>query len=123
MSKPNVKKRSLEQPDLSSQPYRKKPRMTVFSYTNTDVFNLLDVSKTARKLDLTWMMSHAFEGGKLPMWVGYHAISCEDKLLKQQVRYMTNMRQPINSLDVIQETFFTTQRCVKECGQKFGSHI
>lgn len=63
------------------------------------------------------MMSHALDVGKIPLWVGFDA--CRYNFLKQEVRYMLNLRQPINSLDVIQETI-TAQRCVKECEQQFA---
>ena len=114
------RKRSLEQQEVSLEPHCKKPKMTVFSYKHVDVFNLPDVSGAARNLDLMWMMSHALDVGKVPMWVGYNAKNYEDKLPKQEVRYMPNLRQPIASLDVIQETLITAQRCAKECEQKFG---
>ena len=51
---------------------------------------------------------------------GYNADFYEDKLTKQEVRYMVNIRQPIISLDIIQETLVTSQRCIKECGRQFG---
>lgn len=114
------KKRSLDVQERSLQPYRRKPKMQVFDYTNTDVFHLPDISQQARNLDTVWMMSHTLGVEKLPMWVGFNALSYQDNLPKQEVRYLPNMRQPITSLDVIHETLITTQRCAKECGQKFG---
>lgn len=113
------RKRSLETEDVLLVPYRKKTKMTVFSYRNTDVFNLPNVNAEAKNLDLVWMMSHALDVGKIPMWVGFNASRYQDNLPKQEVRYMPNLRQPITSLDVIQETLITAQRCAKECEQQF----
>jgi hypothetical protein len=49
------KKQSLDIEQLPLLPYRKKPRMSVFRYTNTEVFNLPDVSTPARNLNFIWM--------------------------------------------------------------------
>ena len=85
------------------------------------VFNLPagDVVK-AHQRDLIWMMNHAIGGGVLPMWVGFNAKLTTDKLPRQEVHYMPNLRQPITSLDVINQTLITTQRCVRECNQEYG---
>ena len=84
------------------------------------VFNLPagDVVK-AHQRDLIWMMNHAIGGGVLPMWVGFNAKLTTDKL-PQEVHYMPNLRQPITSLDVINQTLITTQRCARECNQEYG---
>lgn len=84
------RKRSLEPQETSLMPYRKKPRMTTFSYTNTDIFNFTASSSTgAKNLDFLWMTGHALGVDKHPMWVGFNAKSCEDTLPKQEVRYCT----------------------------------
>jgi len=54
-------KRSLTVADTPLAPYFGAPKMTVFSYKNTSVFNLPDVAIRARRLDLIWMMCHVFE--------------------------------------------------------------
>ena len=120
--KKSTRKRTLEIQDLSVAPYHGKSKMRIFDYKNTDVFNLPtgDVVK-ARHRDLIWMMSHAFGGDELPMWVGLNAkLTADDKLPRQEVYYMPNLRQPITSLDVINQTLITTQRCARECNQEYG---
>ena len=118
--KKTSKKRSFETPDMPLVPYRGIPKMTVFSYKNTDVFNLPDVTTIPRQLDVVWMMSHALRQDTLPMWVGFNATFCKDNLPRQEVRYMPNLRQPITGLDVVQETLRMTRRCAKECNQEYG---
>ena len=120
--KKSTRKRTLETQDLPVAPYHGKPKMRIFDYKNTDVFNLPtgDVVK-ARHRDLIWMMSHTFGRDELPMWVGFNAkLTADDKLPRQEVHYMPNLRQPITSLDVINQTLITTQRCARECNQEYG---
>ena len=114
------KKRSLTVADTPLAPYFGVPKMTVFSYKNTSVFNLPDVAIRARRLDLIWMMCHAFETDVHPMWVGFNAIFYKDELPKQEVRYMPNLKEPITSLSVVRKTLQTTQKCAEECNQDYG---
>jgi len=114
------RKRTFESADTAFQPYRKIPKMTKFSYQNTAVYSLPDVSNKARNFDLVWMMSHAIGSDVLPMWVGFNASICSDHLPKQDVRYMPNLRQTITNLEVVRETLLITQRCDNETGQKYG---
>ena len=114
------RKRSLQTEESLMVPYCKKTKMTAFSYRYTDVFNLPNVSAVAKNMDLVWMMSHALDVGMIPMWVGFNASKYQDNLPKQEVRYMPNLRHPITSLNVIQETLITAQKCAKECEQQYA---
>ena len=120
--KKSSRKRTLDTSnEMPLAPYRKVPKMTSFTYRNTAIYSLPDVSARARHLDLIWMISHAIGDDMLPMWVGFNAsLSSSDALPKQEVRYMPNLKQPITSLDVIQETLVTTQKCAEECHQLYG---
>ena len=53
------------------------------------------------------------------MWNGFNAKKCVDPFPKQKISYMANLKQPLTSLDTIQETLVVTQICAQECGQKF----
>lgn len=116
------RKRTLDTTnEMAIAPYRKVPKMTRFSYTNSAVYSVPDVSVSAKYQDLLWMMSHAVGTALHPMWIGFNAgLSSTDRLPKQEVRYMPNLKQPITSLDVVQETLLTTQRCAEECQQQYG---
>ena len=118
--KTGKRRRTLQSTDTELQPYRNTPKMTNFSYQNTAVYSLPDVSNKAHNCDLVWMMSHAIGNDVLPMWVGFNASIYSDHLPKQDVRYMPNLRQPITNLEVVRETLLITQKCANETGQKYG---
>ena len=65
------------------------------------------------------MVHHAHGVENLPMWNGFNAKKCVDPFPKQKISYMANLKQPLTSLDTIQETLVVTQICAQECGQKF----
>ena len=117
----NKMKRSLTVPDTPLNPVFGVPKMIIFQYKNTGVFNLPDVALRARHLDLVWMMCHALQTTDvLPMWVGFNATFYQDKLPKQEVRYMPNLKEPITSLAVVRHTLETTKKCAEECNQEYG---
>ncbi len=95
--------------------------MTIFSYDETDITYESHASmKKGNSLDFAWMASHALDIEGTPMWVGFNSKICIDRLPKQIVHYMPNIRFPITSLDVIHETLNITQRCATECRQEYG---
>ena len=51
---------------------------------------------------------------------GFQLEYCEDRLPKQIVQYMQNLKQPITSLDAVQETLNLTRRCTDECDHRYG---
>ena len=114
------KKRSLTVSNSHLVLYFGEPKMTVFHYKNTHVFSLSDVSRRARQLDLVWMMSHALDIDVLPMWVGFSSMFHKDRLPKQKILYMPNLKEPITSLAVVRHTLETTQKCAEECNQEYG---
>lgn len=117
-AKKAVKKRSLTAPETPLVPYFCIPKITVFKYKNTSVFSQPNVVMRARHLDLIWMMSHALGTDVLPMWVGFNATTYKDKLPRQDVRYMPNLKESITSLSVVRETLQRTQKCAEECDQQ-----
>lgn len=119
INKPS-KRRTLNVPESPLTPFRGIPKVTVFDYKHRNVFNLTDVGEKARKLDTIWLMNHALQGDNIPMWVGFNANICTDNLPKQEVRYMTNLKEPITSLSVVRNTLIATQKCAQECNQTYG---
>lgn len=93
--------------------------MNIFQCKSTYVFSLPDVTTRMRHLDYVWMMSHFLETNVLPMWVGFNARFYKDRLPKQEVCYMPNLKEPITSLAVV-HTLQTTQKCAAECHQEYG---
>lgn len=120
--KKTKKKRSLTVSDGSIEPYFGVPKMTRFHYANSDVFAFPEDKSTrrAKDLDYVWMMSHALDADAVPMWVGFNSLFYKDKLPKQEVRYMPNLKEPITSLSVVRHTLVTTQKCAEECHQDYG---
>jgi len=120
-SQKSIRKRTLDLQELPLAPYHGTPKVKIFDYRNTDVFNFpAEDAAKARHRDLVWMMSHAVGASILPMWIGFNAKLTTDNLPRQEIRYMPNLRQPITSLDVIHQTLITTQMCAKECNQEYG---
>ena len=96
--------------------------MTKFNYKSREVFNFPEDGSTerARDIDNVWMMSHAFDVHSIPMWIGFNSLLYTDKLPKQEIRYMPNLKEPITSLAVVRHTLLTTQKCAEECNQRYG---
>lgn len=118
------RKRRLDTEEQDLMPYRKKPKMTIFSYDDTDItYESYASMKKGNSLDFEWMASHALDIEGTPMWVGFNSKICIDRLPKQIVQYMPNIRFLITSLNVVQETHIfrnITQRCATECRQEYG---
>lgn len=91
-----------------------------FSYYISSLSKTPDKRELGENMDFAWMMCHAMNLGNVPMWVGFNALLHTDELPEQVVLYMKNLNMPIISLDVIQETLVTTQKCAKEVGQQYG---
>ena len=80
----------LQQPIL--EPYRKKPRITVFRYTVTDIPRPPKLTTVERR-DLFWMIKVA-TSPETPMWVGWNSQMTDDPLPKQRIAYMENLTLP-----------------------------
>ena len=119
--KSRKRRRKLDVPDTALPPYRKKPRMDGFSYEMKEYrVGSIDASILSRKLDFLWMIAHALEVDKIPMWTGFNSQNYIDPIPKQAVLYMPNIdRSPTND-DVVVETLVITQKCAEECGQPYG---
>ena len=106
------KKRSLTVSDASIEPYFGVPKMTKFDYASTEVFNFSENQGSmarAKELDNLWMISHVTTDA-VPMWIGFNSMFYKDKLPKQKIRYMPNLKEPITSLSVVRQTLVTTQK-------------
>ena len=97
-------KRTMDTVPSDIAPYRKVPRMDKFNYNQTDYSHLPDVSDQARKCDMVFMVTHALETEKIPMWCGFNARIHKDEGEKQVVHYMPNLSQS-------QETMLLLKRC------------
>ena len=106
--------------DCPLQPYRGKPKVSLFEYENTDIFSQVDVSVRPRQLDVIWMIHHALGTYVMPMWVGFNAEIQKYDLPQQMIMYMPNLKQPITSFSVINNTLVTIQKCSEECKQQYG---
>ena len=114
------RKRKLEVVPAIIPPYRKRPRLDQFQYSNTEYSKLPDISSRARKLDTLFLVSHNFNSEIVPMWGGFNARFHQDKLQKQVVHYMPNLNQPITKQCVVADTMRTAMKCAEECGQQFA---
>jgi len=94
--------------------------MDKFNYNQTDYSHLPDVSDQARKCDMVFMVTHALETEKIPMWCGFNARIHKDEGEKQVVHYMPNLSQPITRNDVVAETMRISMKCASECWQTYG---
>ena len=84
----------------------------MFSYEIVEI-SVPHSATEARKKDFDWLVSHAVKDEDVPMWVQYNSEIffknwCSSK---QNVLYMQNYRKPITSIDVIQDTMITAQKC------------
>ena len=111
-------RRSLELQQPILEPYQKKPRITVFKYTVTDIPRPPKLTTVERR-DLFWMINVA-TSPETPMWVGWNSQMTDDPLPKQKIAYMENLTLPITRLDVVAETLRVTQQVAQECGQEYG---
>ena len=112
--------RWLEIDERNIEPYRKKPRMGVFSYVDSDFRNVPNVSERASKLDTLWEVAHAIKMTNIPMWSGFNSQIYDDPIPKQIVLYMPNINQSPTSNAVVVETLKMTKKCAEECGQQYG---
>lgn len=114
------RRRALDVPSTDIESCRKKPHMSCFSYTDTNIRGLTDFTVHARKLNFLWMAAHTLERENTPMWVGFNALFHADHLPKQNVLYMPSIHLPPTRAGVVAETMRITQECAKECGQPHG---
>ena len=112
-------KRKLELPHKVLQPYRKKPKMDTFAYTVTEIPKTAS-STRGRQVDKLWMMGHAHNAERLPMWAGFNAKFHKDKIQKQDVYYLPNLEHPPTENEVVIETMKISQRCAEECKQNYA---
>ena len=64
------RKLAIESTDLD--PYRKKPKMHMFSYEIVEI-SVPHSATEARKKDFDWLVSHAVKDEDVPMWVQYNS--------------------------------------------------
>ena len=115
------KRRKLDVPKTTLPPFRKKAKMDHFSYSIKEYrIEKSEASILSRKLDFLWMMMHAMEIDRIPMWTGFNSMHYVDHLPKQAVLYMPNIDRSPTSDDVVVETLVITQKCAEECGQSYG---
>lgn len=109
-------KRVLHLKETSLEPYRKKPKITVFQYAAKYLPRPIHITSIERR-DMLWMM--LMKLGDVPMWPGWNAKVTEDVLPLQQISYMDNLNLPPTRLDVIAETLRISQRVASECGDQY----
>jgi hypothetical protein len=106
-------KRVFHLTEKTLEPYRKKPKITVFRYEVCHMprpFHLTNVEYR----DMLWMMCVA--SGQTPMWPGWNSLITKDPLPSQRIAYMDNLNLPPTRLDVVAETLRISQRVARECG-------
>ena len=113
-----VSKRTLHLKEKQLEPYRKKPKITVFQYQVETIPRPLNLT-TVNYRDMLWMMTISLEK-QTPMWCGWNALVTPDLLPKQSIGYMENLNLPPTRLDVIAETLKISQRVTDECGEKYA---
>ncbi len=109
-------KRVFHMADMALEPYRKKPKISVFEY---DVKETTEpkMLRTVEFRDIFWMMN--ITTSQTPMWTGWNSLITEDKLPKQKIMYMENLNLPPTRLDVVAETLRISQRVAHECQDEF----
>ena len=115
--KRHTARRSFLRKEVSLEPYRKKPKISVFQYQVRSIPRPPHMS-TIEYRDLFWMMNVALNE-KTPMWTGWNSLVMEDPLPRQQIGYMENINLPPTRLDVVAETLKQTQRVAMECNQPY----
>ncbi len=78
--------------EVSLEPYRKKPKISVFQYQVRSIPRPPHMS-TIEYRDLFWMMNVSFNE-KIPMWTGWNSLVTEDPLPRQQIGYLENISLP-----------------------------
>ncbi|ESO90053.1 hypothetical protein LOTGIDRAFT_164356 [Lottia gigantea] len=105
----NSRKRKLDVTVFNLQPYRKKPRMTIFEYQCRDVWKSMDTKRRKGHLDFTWMVCYGLITTNIPMWVGFNSQFYVDELQKQRRAIRTNDVELYSfALTPIIDLFFAT---------------
>lgn len=103
-------------------PYNKKPKI---------VDTLLPLDSNCRissenydnsllmKSNFVWMLSHALEIPKTPMWVGFQSLIQTDNSFKQKVSYLTTINLSPTNNAVVLETLNKSQNIAKECREEY----
>ena len=110
-------KRSLVLKESNLEPYRKKPKISVFAFNERVVPRPINIT-TIEYRDFLWVMS--LREHDAPMWVGWKSLVTEDHLPIQHIEYMENLALPSTRLDVITETLRISQQVARECGDEYA---
>ena len=113
----SVSKRKFKFKEANIQPYRKKPKMSVFKY-QVKKSQIPPYMSTIEYRDLFWMMNIAL-CDSTPMWAGWNSLVTEDPLPRHTIGYMENLNLPPTRLDVVAETLKQSQQVAKECGDEY----
>ena len=116
LAETHKRSRSFQYQERSLEPYRKKPKMSTFSYEVTEVPTPRDLAQLEHR-DILWMMSMALM--KTPMWSGWNSLVTEDYSPQQKVLYLENITLPPTRNDVVLETMKMSQQIARECGEEF----
>ena len=116
VSKRQSSKQAFVPNEITFEPYRKKPKMSSFSYsvkTSQCPSNITQIEY----YDIFWMINIALP--TVPMWAGWNSQIIEDTLPCQTISYMDSISLPPTRLDVVAETLKVSQKVEMECGQQF----
>ena len=89
--------------EKSLEPYRKKPRISSFSYAIKCCGDSPASLLPARRRDQLWSYL-CYQFNDTPMWVGWNSTVTVDSLPQQHVAYMENLSLPPTRLDVVTHT-------------------
>lgn len=78
-----------------------------------------EIFKPQKRLNLTWMLTHALEIPDTPMWVGFNSLIHQDDSTKQQIYYLTTINLSPTNTSVVQETMIQSLKAAEECSQTY----
>lgn len=99
--------------------YPKKPKMTEnLQIAVHEVQNLQPVNlKLYNTIDAIFMISHALQIPKVPMWVGFNSVICDDTYPKQKISYLTPINSSPTNKSVVLETMKQSQQICQDLQQ------
>lgn len=102
------------------QPFAKKLRLSETLLSVSDERRSVTVSSLLKiqKLDVIFMLSHAFKIPNTPMWVGFNSQVVEDmNTTRQKICYLTPINESPTAKNVVLETLKESQKIAKEVKQ------
>ena len=111
-------RRTLYLKEKNIEPYRKKPRISVFTFAEQVIPRPINITRIEYR-DIAWIMSLLLDS-ETPMWVGWNSQLTDDPLPLQHIEYMENLTLPSTRLDVIAETLRISQQVANECGDEYA---